>query len=585
MAAVEFAEFYPPLGMFGGPGLPWPLSSGVDPIDLAAHRGKDLLLIAQPADPTAGPALGLYGPLGSELLPEDMNWGWRGLPTTLYVACTTGRSSANDDEPAATPVPGGLRPPAFGQSLFSGIDPANAARAGEGVIEIDDKSKDGNLDHLFAYVWDSAPLILRRGVRGTPFSTWPVVARFRAAGLHYDLDAKQIHLKDLGWQLSGLLHGQYFKGTGGIEGDSDKKGVWIPWALGYCFNCPPVRLSSTSNIVRWSVGSSQALLELRHGAIPLPIHGDYPTFEALDAATDIPSGEVGTCLAKSCARPNITITRSIRVDVIGDNDTAYGHPAPLTRSAIARRIATTRGTSRLDDNAEIDMAAFNRMAQRHTAPVGWYFDQQISKADALDRVLAGILGTWRVSPSGHLVVGWMSTPRVGSSLTMRYKAEGMGLPRMGAWAPPRAGTHVSWKWNYGREARADLAELAEEDVVALVTRDAGWAPSLSPAVSALYPTAKIVKVAEAGFWLEADAVLEVNRQQGLLEILRKRWQWDHDIDPYADLLGSGYTLIDANREGPGGTTVSVLGLGDSTPLVIVAQDAPGNGLTGYDFWG
>ena len=33
------------------------------------------------------------------------------------------------------------------------------------------------------------------------------------------------------------------------------------------------------------------------------------------------------------------------------------------------------------------MTGFNRLEIRHAAPVGWYFGEEISKADALDLVL------------------------------------------------------------------------------------------------------------------------------------------------------------------------------------------------------
>ncbi len=81
MAQLETRDFFPPFGQTGGPGEePWPLAVGADPLDLGAHRGKDMLLVAEPVDPNNVISLGLYGPFGELDYPDDGEWGWRGAP-------------------------------------------------------------------------------------------------------------------------------------------------------------------------------------------------------------------------------------------------------------------------------------------------------------------------------------------------------------------------------------------------------------------------------------------------------------------------------------------------------------------------
>ncbi len=573
MAQIEYVEFFPPLGMFGGPGQPWPLAAGVAPLDFGAYRDKDLLLVAEPVDPRAGPSLGLFGPIGDQIYPEGGEWGWRGGRIVLYPATTSPRSSDNDDVPAALYVHGGLpASPNFASSLFDGVDPLSRSRPTVGEIEITDPA--GELDWLLDYVWDGARLTLKRGARGTKWSTWETVARFTTSGIVPALDAKRFALRDLGWQLQAPIHSEYYRGTGGLEGDASLAGRWKPWALGYSFNSEPVLLSSADQIFQWSLGASQDLLALKHGGVVLPIHADYATYDELAAAT-IPSGEVGTCLAFSLARPNIDLQYGIRVDVIGDADVAYGHPGPTTRAAIARRIATTRGASRLDDSADIDMTGFNRLEIRHAAPVGWYFSEEISKADALDVVLAGILGWWRIRPDGLLTVGYVESPKTGSSLAIEYREEGMGNPRVVAIGTPRAGTNMSWRTNGAPQGRSELALGIDEAEAAILGQAARYATSASPAVATLYPTAKTVFVASSGFWSEDDAALEAARQQGILDVPRKRWQWPMKVDPFADLLGSVATLMNFDR----------LAAGAARPLLAVAVDAQGADEVIYDWWG
>lgn len=573
MAQVEYASFFPPLGQFGGPNQPWPLSYGVDPLNLGAHRGLDVLLVAEPVDPNAGLSLGLFAPLGDQLYPPNGEWGWRGAAVTIYPAATIARSTDNDDTPAATYVHGSLpASPNFTSSLFDGVDPLTRSRPTLGEIELIDPS--GESDWLLNYVWDGARLTLKRGRRDQKFSQWETVARLTTSGIVASLDAKRFALRDLGWQLEGPLHDEKYKGTGGIEGDASLVGRTKPWALGYVFNCEPVLVSASAQIFQWSLGSSQQLLAFKHGGVSLPINADYATYDALAAAT-IPSGEVATCLAASLVRLNITLQYGVRVDVIGDGDVAYGHAGPTTRAGIARRIATTRGPNRLDDAADIDMVGFNRMEILHPAPVGFFFDGELSKAAALDLVMQGILGWWRVRPDGLLTIGFVQSPAIGSTMSFEYKEEGMSEPRIIATAAPRAGTNVGWRANVAPQGRSELA-LSVDDVTAeILGKEARYATATSPAVATMYPTAQTVYIPQSGFWNQSDAEVEAARQQGILDVPRKRWQWSMKIDPYADLLGSIVTLTGFDR----------LAAGAALPLLAVSIDAQGADEVIFDWWG
>ena len=570
---IETVDYFPPFGTLGGPGEePWVLAIMVDTV-LGGNRDKDLLMIVQPKSSTVGVELGVYGPLGEMDWPgDDGSWGWTGDPVTIYLAATTGRASANDDTPAKTYVPGKLRPFNFGVRLFEGVDPLSRSRPGQGVITLDDPNHE--LDYLLTYIWDSTPIILNRGKRGTYFNTWETIGRFRSAGLLFDVDTKTFRLRDLGWQLSGPLHEELYQGTGGLEGDASLKGKFKPWALGYCFNIEPVLISASSQIFQFSLSSAQAVTALRHGGVPLTFDADYPDFAALAAAT-IASGKYATCLAESLVRPNVTLQFSIRLDVTGDADTVNGHPAPLTRASIVRRIATARGPNHIDDGTEVDAAAFTAMEASHSAPVGWYFDEVISKADAIDRALGGILGWWRVRPDGRFTVGWVEDPAILSPIaTIKYTFEGMGRPRMVDTAPPRAATLISYKTNYGPEPRANLAGSVTDANAAIYGQAARYGQAASTTVQNAYPTAPKVVIDEAGFRDEADATTEATRQQTIFEHERRRWEWEMEADPFVDLIGGCAALVDAN----------IVGLGSSINLLCVGINTPGTNASTFEFF-
>lgn len=572
MSTLEYFDTFAPFGSPGGPGEPWVIGVGVDPLVLDGHLGQDMVLVANVyEDASQGdPDLDLFGPFGA---PNDGSWAsWIAGRRSLYVAATTGRSTANDDEPPAQHVPGRLMPFNFGNRLFDGIDPPTRNGANLGVVNLVDP--DGVLNHLNGRNWDSTPLILKRGRRGTSFKTWPVIGRYRSAGLIRDIDQKQLRLRDLAEQLNSPLHDDFYTGEGELDGDDRVAGRWKPWALGYCFNVEPVQVSVTDQIFQWSRSSSNACSELRHGGVALDFHADYATYDELRDAS-IPSGHYGTCLAHSLARPNVTLQYGIRADVVGDADTVEGHAGPLTRAAIARRIATHLGSGAVDDASEIDAPSFQRMEAYHPAPVGWWFGDVVTKAEALDRVMAGILGWWRMRPDGRLSVGWLEAPEyLTPAVTFDYRGHGMGKPQLIETAPPRRGTRVAWSHNYGPQPDRSSLAPAVSDVDALrFGQSARYAQTLRPATATLYPRAPLVTVEETGFRDESDAALEAEREQIVFGVERSRWQWPMQVDPHIDLIGAGAALRGAPNL-----------IGEGRPLLCVGIDAAGTSISTFEFF-
>jgi hypothetical protein len=548
MPAIEYFDTFAPFGSLGGPGDPWVIGVGADPLSLQAHLGQDLLLIAYPwTEGDEGSAdLDMFPPFGA--LPD----GWldgESERITVYVAATRGRSTNNDDEPPAQYVPGRLTPINFGTRLFDGVDPLTHGGFNFGVITLIDP--DGLFNGLVGYSWDNVPLIIKRGPRNTPFVDWPVVARFRSAGMLRDMDAKTIQLRDIGWQLAGPLHGETYAGSGGVEGDVDLTGRIKPWALGHCFNIEPVLLSASDQIFQWSLSSSEELIAMRHGGVDFPINADYADYAALAAAV-IPAGECATCLALSLVRPNVTLQFGIRVDVIGDADEVNGHGTPLTREAIIRRVATHRGTSLLDEFSELDQSSFQRMNAYHSAPVGWYFNGDITKQAAIDLMLQGVLGWSIFTPDGRLRLGWLSAPEEQTAtINLVGRVDDVGKPRLIATSSPRRGTRISWRWNYGPQPdRSSLAGGVSDEDALLYGQDAQYAPALSPALATLYPTAKLVTIDQAGFRDEADAVLEATRQQAIFSVVRNRYERQLQIDPFIDAIGIVFNVSDDPLNAP-----------------------------------
>lgn len=571
--AIQYLDTFAPAGSLGGPGDPWVIGIGIDPLALDAHLDQDLLLIAEPWGPgnEGSAALDLFPVAGS--LPG----GWSttvAARQTVYVAATHGRSTADDDEPPSEHVPGRLMQPTYSQRLFEGVDPFARAGFDFGVLRMTDP--DGRLNGLIGRNWDSTPLTLKRGPRDAPFKDYSVAFRGRSAGLIRGLDEKQFRLRNVGWQLDAPLHGEAFAGTGGLEGVARLAGTLKPWAFGYCRNVKPARLTDDDSIhiYQWSLSSSQACQRFLHGGVPLTLNVDHPDYASLAAAT-IPSGHYDTCLAHSLARPNIILQYEVRVDVIGDADVVDGHPAPLTRASIARRIATHRGANSLDDASEIDASSFQRMEAYHSAPVGWFFGEPTTKAAALDRVLRAVLGFARVRPDGRLAVGWVEAPEFKTpAVTFDYGRHGMGKPELLDTAPPRRGTRMAWSVNCAPLDRASLEGLAVTAAeAAILAQPARYAQVLEPTVGSLYPTAPLVTVDDTGFRDEADAGREGARHQRIFRVERYRWAWPMQVDPLIDLIGSAAALTGAPEV-----------VGEGRALLCVGIEATGTSVSSFAFF-
>jgi hypothetical protein len=173
-------------------------------------------------------------------------------------------------------------------------------------------------------------------------------------------------------------------------------------------NVTPVEIVASLLCYQVSCSSVQSIAAYDGGA-PLTLTGDYPTYADLAAAT-IAGGSYATCLAEGIFRVGAAPVYVITATVEGDADVINGHTAPSTRVEVARRIVTGRGNLRFNDPDDLDLASFEALADRQTGAVGFYWDQEITKAAALSEVMKGCMGWWTVRLNGLLAVGQLEDP-------------------------------------------------------------------------------------------------------------------------------------------------------------------------------
>jgi hypothetical protein len=559
---------YPTLGRF-------PIDIGVDPLDLQASRGLAYLLRASPINPTLRVTLkGPPFPAGAIDYPTPFQVEWAGAQSTIFPAASIGRSTAPDDTPADTWIPGALKdaPVNYQTKLFDGIEPTPKGEGGVGAIILVDM---GALDSLIGLAWDGAPLDVLRGPPYDPFSTYEVVARLTTAGIAPFVQRKEIRLRDLGWQFENSdIHDLIYGGAGGLDGDASLAGHAKPYGAGPLFNISPTLINATLGIYQLSCTSILGVDDARDGGASLAFDTDYPTYEALAAATVAPAS-YATCLANGLIRLGSTIVYALTCDFRGDNDTINGKTYPHTRGQIARRIATGRGTVRLSD-ASIDFAALNKLDQAQPATVGFYWPEGISKADALTEVMSGCLGWWRVRLNGLFAVGSIDEPDGSPALTLNFPEDFAGEPEpVDAYQPPRRATYIGWGRNYTVQDASRLSGLVIDQGDALIygqaSRYSGVTDSFQAVVWPTSPTARI----DGGYELESDASIEASRQQRVMGVRRERWLIKAPCDPFADLLGRVIQVNNFPR----------YGWGASRKFICVGQSFATGRATTLECWG
>ena len=558
------------------------LYAGVDPLNLGSHEGQGYLLALTPFD--AALTLDIPGPpLPFGCIDRRLArcFTSQGRAVTIYPAATgnAARSSANDDTPAATWVPGKLSG-AFNYEIgiFSGADPAGGS-ATVGILELLDP--DGELDGLRTLGWDGAPLMLMRGEPDAAYSTFSTVARLTTAGLRYNVRKKEVLLRDLAWRLNQAeLHGQRYGGNGGPDGDPSLASQIKPLAIGAVFNISPVQINATGLIYQVSCSAVLAIDAVRDGGAPLAFSADYATYALLAAATVAP-GAYASCIAQGLFRLGSAPVYLIAADVRGDNDAINGLSYPHTRAQIARRIATGRGNIRLKDPDQLDLAALEGLEQRQTATLGYYFNREITKAAALAEVMAGCLGWWTMRLDGRLAVGQIEDPATAAPLfSLSYPGDGatgeirVDEPAMTDYRPPRRTTLMGWSRNYTVMASNQIAGSVAQSQAAIWRQETRFTSSDDPWVAAGYPTAPVVSIV-GGFAEEAAAQLEGDRQMRLLRTRREVFEIAVVMDPFADVVGRVINVANANR----------LGLGASRNLFCFGVAVNANAKPILKLWG
>ncbi|MFO1158421.1 MAG: hypothetical protein U1E60_06255 [Reyranellaceae bacterium] len=467
-------------------------------------------------------------------------------PSTWYViGGTHGRTSSSSDTPANTFVPGNFaRLPTFALSLFDGIEPSPNPRGGLGAVVLLDTT--GTLDPYAAKVWDGGNLELRRGAVGADLSTFATVGSFTTAGILFDHNTKQIRVRDLGAFLAAApLHDDRYGGTGGADGDAALKGVWKPYGVGRLFNVTPKLINATKLIYQLSCTPIEQVETVYDGGADITFAGpDLASYAALDAAT-VSAGTYKTCLAEGLFRLGSKPTLALTVHFKGDKT---GGSYVSQRGAIASRVVTRAGTALTAGQVDSLSTAAVDAAQINTC--GFYWDQPISKAQALTEILQGCLGYWFVSLAGVLKVGILAAPSGSPDVTYRFPDQ-CGTPeQLEAYQVPRWKTIIGFQRNYTLLDDAHLAGTVADVNRPIFAAEAQWETAETVGQKSTWPGAAAVQML-GGYADSSGAAAEAPRQQAIFATQRQRWRVALNEDPFvlAGYLGKKVAIANYPRYG------------------------------------
>lgn len=501
---------------------------------------------------------GLPLPGGEIDYERPLSFSWPGRQTVDYISSTHGRTTAPDDTPANTAI----RPGFSGQfnyaiSLFGGIDPTSGASSQAGALNIVDT---GDLDGLLDKALDGATLELLRGDIDAAVSAFSTVAKFTTGGMIYTPTEKRLLLRDLSWRLTAApLHDIRFQGTGGYEGDEGLANIIRPIVYGVVENITPVLVNKDKRIYQVSCTPVQAIPAVREGGLALDPGTDYADYDALEAASDgLPDGTYATCLAKGLFAVANPPEKDITADVEGDNESIGGVGYVSTRAAIARRIAIGRGALKFT-TAGLDEASFTALDAAQAGTCGWYFNEEITKAAALNEVMQGCLGLWWVSLTGLLTVDYLREPPAAADIVIVMPggddvgdADIIGDPEMNVEdTAPRQTTYLGYARNYTVQEQNALYLAADPQAYAQETKKV---TATSGRYRRVWPTTPVVTTA-SGFAVEDRTKTEADRIQALLGKPRQRFTVPTSLDAYTPVIMQAVEIRGWTRFGMRGSKV------------------------------
>jgi hypothetical protein len=263
-------------------------------------------------------------------------------------------------------------------SVFAdNIPGSNQASIGSLVLN----NVDGLYDFLLDYAWGGREIVVKTAPEGSPYSAYTLLFTGSAIDIAGDRSDLTLTLRDNSWKLVTPLQKNKFLGTGGSEGGRETQGQNKPLSFGLVKNITPVLIDSAFPTYQFHDGAVEGVIAVYDDGVPIVPVADYPTYEALVAAT-IGKGGYGTCIAQGFVRLGAPPAGTLTLDVQGQFYSAV-NLSETVRQILLSRSPLTAG--------ELVSTDFEEFAADFPGRVsGIYY--QVPDED-LDATMETLLGT------------------------------------------------------------------------------------------------------------------------------------------------------------------------------------------------
>lgn len=448
--------------------------------------------------------------LAPATLPEALAYAETVVP--FYVS-TNGYTSQAGDTPAHVHFEGRLVSPFVFQRTILGAS-ALGGRAAVGWGEIDLDNADGYYNALVRdYAIDGRRAVVRAGQDRAAYATFASVFDGTAEGWRRSGQRVRLRLRDLSWRLEVPLQTALYGGTGGADGPPSLVGVPKPYAIGYSPNVAPTPLGvidlGDGPLATYQVSDGAV------AAIPIVrIRGVKQTQASVAPAATQYRAWLAQGLFQLGSTPDGPVTCAVQGDAAG------GYVS--TAADILKRLYTTRGGLATSD---LNLASFDELAFDEPGEMGFYFGsgERPLVADAIDRVLAAIVGYAGADRSNRISAGVLKPPDAAPIFTL-YPEDVVSIVELEppAYAyPPPSTVRCAYLPNDAPNADLAIGSLTSDEI-AFLSGAAQFGSAFSSTVAANYLLAQQSIVIAGRF---ADRLGAERCASRLLALLSARRRW------------------------------------------------------------
>ncbi|MGA1856915.1 hypothetical protein VH569_13110 [Azospirillum sp. 11R-A] len=370
------------------------------------------------------------------------------VPTTTASADVISLYAATEDvetgfgeEPENTLYPGALLSPLrVERSLLSDLlGGAVSVSYGEAELINVDRSYD-DLVHDFDVAGRS--VVIRVGAAGGRVSEFIPLFDGTASGWYATDERLIVQLRGWEYLLEVPFEARTFGGSGGLDGGADLEGKRLPVALGWVFNATPVFLIAAELLFMVHGGRVSDIPAVYARGAALAKGPDYPTADALRAAT-VPANSFITCAAAGFFRTdylNEAEKSAVTCDVVG---AVVGGVVLGTTAQIIAHILMDRASV-----PSARVADLTRAPWQFHVPVGYFTgpDDGSTCTDVLEELLRGCVGWGGFSRRGLFSLGSLRLPVAGPVVATYDETD---IVSATALEPPAEVTPPPWRWKVG----------------------------------------------------------------------------------------------------------------------------------------